>query len=278
MTALTPRTLRVYLTAFYALMVEYRAEIFLWAIATSLPLIMMGVWIEAADSGKFAGFTPLDAARYFIAVFVVRQITICWVIHDFEYLVVSGKLSPMLLHPIDPIYRFILMHLGEHGARAPFGVLLVVLCFVIVPDALLGNADQPGAWLPAWWRILLALVASYGAFLLRFIIQYTTAIAAFWVERVSALDGINYLPYIFLSGLTVPIHLLPDYLQHIVLWTPFPYMLWFPAQLVAAPAEQITAAFVIRGFATLAGWGVVIFIVNRWLWKRGLKHYSAMGA
>lgn len=274
----SPRVLRAYLSVYFALMSAYRAEIFLWAIATSLPIIMMGVWFEAAESGAFAGFTGVDAARYFIAVFIVRQITICWVIHDFEYNVVSGKLSPMLLHPVDPIYRFILMHLGEQGARLPFGAILVGLCFVIVPQALWGSDAQPGVWLPVWWQLLLGIAACYGAFLLRFFIQYTTAMFAFWIERVAALDGINYLPYIFLSGLTVPIQVLPEKVQTVVLWTPFPYMLWFPAQLLSAPSETISAAFVLRGFGVLFAWTIVFFILNRWLWRKGLKHYSAMGA
>ena len=272
------RIMKSYLGAYYALMTAYRAEIFLWAIATSLPIIMMGVWHQAAASGTFVGFTALDAARYFIAVFMVRQLTICWVIYEFEYNVVSGKLSAMLLHPVDPIWRFIAMHAGEQGSRIPFGIVLVAMCFFIMPDALWGSADQPGVWLPAWWRVLLALLACYGAFLLRFFIQYTTAIAAFWIERVSALEGINYLPYIFLSGMTVPIHLLPGPVQSLVLLTPFPYMLWFPAQLIAAPPGSITAVFVLRGFSVLAGWGVFFFIINRWMWRKGLRHYSAMGA
>lgn len=277
MSAYTLRTFRTYLTTWYAFMSTYRAEIFLWAIATSLPLIMMGVWVEAGDSGKFAGFTAVDAARYFIAVFVVRQLTIVWVIYEFEYQVVSGRLSSKLLHPIDPGVSFITMLLGEQLSRLPFGLLLVGLCFFIQPQALWGNAELTGPrselWLPPWWRVGLFVVACYAAFLLRFLLQYTTALLAFWLERVSALDALTMVPYTFLGGMVVPLEVMPDAVREFALWTPFPYMLWLPATLLAGGEVDLA-----RGFTTLVVWITLLWLLNRWLWRRGLKHYSAMGA
>jgi ABC-2 type transport system permease protein len=273
----TPRTIKSLFDAYYALMSTYRAEIFLWALATSLPLIMMGVWVQAGASGAFDGFTSVDAARYFIGVFIFRQLTICWVIYEFEYNVVSGRLSALLLQPINPIWRYILMHGGEQATRLPFSVIFIGLSLFIFPDALWGNAEQ-GVWLPTWWRIGLAIACGYLAFLLRFFIAYTISMLAFWVERVSALEGINYLPYLFLSGLVVPIQTLPAGLQDAILWTPYPYVLWFPAMLVAAPPEAMPPEMIARGIATIAGWLIVFALIQRVLWRRGLKHYSAMGA
>lgn len=272
------RAFRSYISAYTAMMSTYRAEIFLWMVATSLPLIMMGVWVEAGASGKFVGFTAVDAARYFIAVFIVRQLTICWVIHEFEWNVVSGKLAGLLLHPVDVGWRYVAMHVGEQATRLPFGVGIVGLCFVIFPEALRGNADQPGWWLPGLGHAVLAVVAAYLAFTIRFLMQYTTALGAFWVERVSALDGLFYLPYLFLSGMVVPLQVLPQWVQTLVLWTPFPYLLWFPAQLLAGPEQGMPTATIVRGFAIILGWIVVFAILNRIIWRRGLKRFSAMGA
>ncbi|MGB3759572.1 MAG: multidrug ABC transporter permease, partial [Rivularia sp. (in: cyanobacteria)] len=91
------------LTVYYAYMVEYRAELILWVLTGSLPIIMMGVWTEAAEGGQF-GLSPTQFARYFLAVFLVRQLTVVWVIWEFEKEVVEGKLSPRLLQPLDPVW------------------------------------------------------------------------------------------------------------------------------------------------------------------------------
>lgn len=274
----TPRIMKAFFNAYYALMTTYRAEIFLWALATSLPLIMMGIWVQAGASGAFAGFTSVDAARYFIAVFIARQLTICWVLYEFEYDVVSGRLSAMLLHPVNPIWRYILMHAGEQATRLPFSLVFIALSVFIFPEALWGSADRPGLWVPPWWRVLLAIFCGYLAFVLRFFIAYTISMFAFWIERVSALEGINFLPYLFLSGLVVPLQTLPEGLQSAILWTPYPYMLWFPAQLIAAPPEAMPPLLIVRGLATIAGWILLFALIQRLLWRRGLRHYSAMGA
>ena len=58
-----------------------------------------------------------------------------------------------------------------------------------------------------------------------------------------------------------------------LLWTPFPYTVWFPATLLIGGEVPL-----MRGFLTMAGWTVAFFILYRVLWHKGLKHYSAMGA
>ncbi len=43
------RITRTLTSVYYAYMVEYRAELILWVLAGSLPFILMGVWIQAAN-------------------------------------------------------------------------------------------------------------------------------------------------------------------------------------------------------------------------------------
>jgi len=50
-----------------------------------------GVWIEAAQGGQWLGPWTLP---YFLAVFIIRQSTVVWVIYEFEKEVVEGRLSP----------------------------------------------------------------------------------------------------------------------------------------------------------------------------------------
>ncbi len=270
---------RAFLITYYAMMVEYRAEIVLWAIATCLPLIMMGVWAEAGASGHFS-VNRVQVVRYFIAVFFVRQFTVVWVIHDFEWHVVSGRLSPFLLQPIDPAWRFYFAHLGEQLARIPVALVLFVLCFFLYPEALWGDAQQPGWWHPGVLNVLLMLAALHLSFILRFWMDYAMSVGAFWFERISAAHGLIYLPYMFLSGMVFPLQVLPDVLPGwvftLVMWTPFPYMIWFPAELVAG--KGMSAGQIAWGFAMLIGWCVAMYALSRWAWRVGLKHYSAMGA
>jgi ABC-2 type transport system permease protein len=254
---------KVFLSVYYAYMVEYRAELILWVLANSLPLIMMGVWTQAAAGGGFSLFA-IDFARYFICVFLIRQITIVWVVWEFEKEVVEGKLSPRLLQPIDPVWHHVAGHLAERLARMPFTIALMALFFVLYPQSF---------WVPSGVEVVLAIAAIMIAFILRFLIQYTFAMFAFWTERATAIEQFWFLFYLFLSGMIAPLNVFPEGVKAIVMWTPFPYLIYFPASLLVGLPVNVG-----QGFGVMLAWSLLFWIINRWLWRRGLRHYSGMGA
>lgn len=257
------RKAQAFLSVYYAHMLEYRAELLLWALSGTLPLILLGVWTKASQNGQF-GLEPADFARYFLAVFVVRQFNIVWVVWEFEKEVVQGRLSPRLLQPIDPAWHHVAMHLSERIARLPFVVVLVGLFFLLYPQAI---------WLPSLGRVLLFMPVVGLAFTVRFLMQYTFALLAFWTERASAIEQFSFLFYLFLSGMIAPLEVFPPAVREVAQWTPFPYLIHFPAAiLIGLPVD------IVRGILVMLGWSLLFFIVNRWLWRKGLKQYSGMGA
>jgi ABC-2 type transport system permease protein len=251
------------LITYYAYMLEYRAELFLWALSGSLPFILMGIWMEASSQQQLA-LQPVEFARYFLAAFVVRQMNVIWVIWEFEKEVVQGTLSSKLLQPIDPVFHHLAAHISERFARLPFIIGLVLLFFALYPQAV---------WLPSFDRAIFFLLAIILAFLLRFLVQHTFALFAFWIERAVAIEQFWFLPYLFLSGIVAPLEVFPEQVRQVVLWTPFPYLIHFPAALIIGLPVQIG-----RSFAVTFAWTILFSIGNRWLWRKGLKRYSGMGA
>jgi ABC-2 type transport system permease protein len=248
---------------YYAYMVEFRAELWLWALANSLPFILMGVWVEAGARGDF-GMGELGFARYFLAVFLTRQLTVVWVIYEFERHVVSGELATRLIQPMDPVWRYVAGHLAERVARGPFVGLILVGFFACYPEAF---------WVPSAWEALAFLAAAAAAFALRFVMQYTHAMLGFWTERAHALEQLWFVVFLFFSGMLAPLDVYPEAVREVALWTPFPYLIYLPAQLlVGRPIDLGHAALV------MALWGAGFFALNRWLWRRGLRSFSGMGA
>ena len=261
------RRARTMVGVYYALMLEYRAEILLWALAGLFPLMLMGVWMQAsaASGGSIQGKTPVDFARYFMSVFIIGQFTTVWVIYEFEYEVVEGRLSPALLMPQDPVWRHVASHVAERATRLPWIGLFIVIFALLYPKA---------AWFPGWKNLALCAAATAMAFVLRFAMQYTFALGSFWVERSSAIEQMTFLLNIFLSGRIAPLDLYPPWVAQAAMWTPFPYIVYFPVALLLGD-ERVNIP---RGFAMLAGWTIVFLVVNRVMWHRGLRRYSAMGA
>ena len=257
------RRFRVMLSVYNALMVEVRSEIFLWMLATAFPLILMGIWIQAAQGGKL----PLDAsqfAQYFAALFIVRQFTVVWVIYEFEVDVLQGRLSPFLLQPIDPVWRHVAAHSAERFTRFPFVFAALGIVLLLIPQA---------RWSPSLFDITAGAVSIYLAFVLRFLIQYTFALFAFWSERASAIEQVWFMVYLFLSGLLGPLDVYSPTMQNIANATPFPLIMYYPAQILLG--RPVNLVWVI---GLLLMWTIIFFVINRLLWRAALKRYSAMGA
>lgn len=250
--------LRLYL----AYMLEYRAEIYLWVAASVLPLILLGVWAQAAESGAFP-LSRVDFIRYFIAVFVVRQFTFIWVIWEFEELVVTGNLSPQLLQPLDPVWRFVASHVTERLVRLPLVLGVAGACFALYPESF---------WLPSPLDLASGLLLLALAFSARFLMQYTMAMLSFWSERAAAIEELWFVVHLFLSGLIAPLDVYPEPVRRFTELTPFPYLIYYPVNLLLGRGAPFG-----RAVAVLAVWGGLAWFVQRRLWRRGLARYSAMG-
>lgn len=253
----------VLLSVYYAYMVEYRAELFLWVLNSSLPIILMGVWMEASAQVDLP-LSGIEFARYFISVFFIRQLTLVWVIWEFEKEVSQGKLSFALLQPIDPVWRHVASHVSERFARLPFSIFLVICFFLIYPEAF---------WIPSFPQIFFCILMTAIAFCLRFLLQYTFAMAAFWVERAGAIEQIWFLFYIFLSGYIAPLETFPPIIRDLALLTPFPYVVYFPSAILMGLEVNLWQGLIVMGV-----WITIFYFLNRYLWRKGLKHYSGMGA
>ena len=57
------------------------------------------------------------------------------------------------------------------------------------------------------------------------------------------------------------------------MWTPFPYMIHFPASILIGLPVNVG-----RGLLIMLDWIIIFWFLNRWLWRKGLKQYSGMGA
>ncbi|MFN4072130.1 MAG: ABC transporter permease [Thermus sp.] len=257
------RKAKTLLTVYLAYMLEYRAELFLWALAGVLPLILLGVWTEAARGGEFA-LSPGEFARYFLMVFLVRQATVVWVVWEFERDVVEGRLSFRLLRPLDPFFDHLAAHVAERLARLPFVVLLTLLFFFIFPEARF--RPEPGPF-------LLGLLFTLLAFFLRYLMQYTTAMLTFFTERAVSVEEVFFLLYLFLSGTIAPLEVFPEPLRNLALLTPFPYLVYLPAALLAGQEVDL-----LPGVFVMLFWGGTLLLLWRLLWRLGLRHYSGHGA
>ena len=258
-----PRALKALLLTQYANMLEYRVEIALWALSGVLPFIMLSIWNQS-DTGKIFGFNEISLSRYFLSAFLVRQFSVVWVVFSFEEDALLGRLSPYLLQPIHPLWRYVASHLAEQFTRLPFAIIISFIFFILNPNSF---------WIPSFQQFLLAWLATLFAFIIAFLLQSLIAAFCFWNEKASALERLLFVPYLFLSGLLAPIATFPESIQKIALLTPFPYLINFPAKVLSGYYTNIYI-----GFGAQLFWIAILLPLVILFWKAGVKHYTAMGA
>ena len=123
----------------------------------------------------------------------------------------------------------------------------------------------------AWPLAALSLVM---AGFLQFFIAYSLAMLAFWILEISTIVFILYSFEYFLSGQIFPLDIMPPALQSALKWLPFTYELFFP---VAIFLEKVRGAQLWTGLAIQASWLLVAWSVARLMWRRGVRHYQAVG-
>jgi len=264
-----PHTLRAAPTLFrvgFAEVVAYRAEMAIWVLTATMPLIMLALWNAVAAGGPVAGFGQVEFARYFAATLVVRQLTGAWILWELNYHIRTGSLSPLLLRPMHP-----LVYSGVSMVTAmPFRMVILA--------PLLGALV---AWRPALWHVpdvptfALFLVSVVLAWVMSFLIQAIFGMLAFWLDQSMGLFGVWFATWGLLSGYVAPMAILPASIRPVVDWLPFRGMLAVPVELLGG---FLTPHHALRDIAIQVAWVAILSALAAFLWKRGVRRYGAYGA
>jgi ABC-2 type transport system permease protein len=251
-----------------ASMLQYRASLVIWLIGHVLePLIYLVVWsaVSRSSGGSVGGYSPGDFAAYFIVLMVVNHITYTWVMYEYEYRIRQGSLSFDLLRPLHPIHSDIADNVTSKLVTMPAMLIIAVVLALIFHPAIHIRPWALAAFVPA---IVLA-------FLVRFLTEWTLALAAFWTTRVSAVNQAYFIAALFLSGQIAPLSLLPFPVRVAASILPFRWTIGFPVELLLG---RLTPLQALTGMAVQVAWLVLGLILLRVVWRAGLRVYSAVGA
>ena len=261
--------MRKFLAEFRAawnLLIEYRIMVVIWMLTIVLPLIMLAAWLSIAEKGPVAGYSRTTFISYYLAALVVRNMTGMWFIWEMDSEMRLGSLSFRLLKPMDPIVHF----LAYACSSKPFRVL------ILLPASLVALLLIPGLeWNIAPSNLLLFVMSLAGALMILFLMQYTIGLTGFWITRSISVNDAWFFMYSLASGYLVPLDLFPPLIRDFLWFLPFRYSMSFSVELLMG---RLSMAGILQGIVIQWMWVAALFALNRWVWRRGLRHYSAVGA
>lgn len=247
--------------------IQYRASGMIWMIGSILePTIYLVVWstIAREGGGSVGGFTAQEFAGYYIVLILVNHLTFSWIMQVFQFRIQFGQLSYELLRPIHPI----------HGDISDNIAYKIVQMSVLVPAlVILVLLFEPVFNFEAI-NIAIAVPVIVLAFFVRFLFEWSLAMAAFWTTRIVAINNSYFAVMMFLSGRIAPIALLPAWLQSTAEVLPFYYVLAFPVEIITG---RLDFSGITEGIMMLILWLAIALALIRFIWRRAVKSFSAVG-
>jgi ABC-2 type transport system permease protein len=170
------------------------------------------------------------------------------------------------LKPVDYLtYRLCLFFSGR----------LAFMAMAIIPLAIFIFCFRSNVVGPASTEAAVAFVISlFMTALLQFFMSYAMAMLAFWLLEISTLIFILFAFEYLASGHMFPLDMLPPVIQHLLAFTPFPYQMYFP---VGVYLGRVAGAELLQGMVIQLGWVVAMYLLARFMWRRGIRKYAAVG-
>ena len=248
---------------------QYRANLMMYLLFWLVsPIIYLAIWTSIANAkGNVNGLTANDFITYYMTLLIVDQITSNIVIHTFAYKIQDGTLSGELVKPIHPMLTNALVNNVAFKFLTILGFIpiWIILFFLFKPDY--SSVTLVG--------VLLAVPMMLMGFLIGYLLTATITSLAFWTTRVYSIHDFYFASSLLFSGQFVPLTLMPKIVQNIAQYLPFRFQLYHPIELILG---KLSVTEIIQGYVMAGIWLIIAITLFNWVWRKGVKRFSAVGA
>lgn len=246
----------------------YRASGVIWILTDVVTAVTMPlVWARAnaVQGAAISGFSASDFVLYYLCMLMLGSFITSHIMWDLAMEIKEGQFTVMLVRPIS-FYQFtFLRNLSWRIIRT--GLFLPMFCLLLY--AYKGYLGEAHVWLG--WQFWLSALLGH---LVSFTFVMMMAMFALFVQEVFSIFELYYVPMLFLSGQLFPISVLPSWAAFLAKLFPFYFTTGAPTEILIGrvTGDGITHVLLMQCF-----WIVFAYIGSRLLWRKGLKHYTAVG-
>lgn len=241
---------------------------FVWIlVGAAESFVMAFTWLVITkDQAKVGDFNSGEVIAYYLFLFITWYI-IGGVFHQIMGdQIKTGQLSSLLIKPIFPYAKAIL---GEQGWKT-FGLItglpLLVLFILVFNQHLEINLT--------WQNVLFCLPAVVMGAVLFGLVEFILGNVVIWTQNNSGLHNLNDLVYMIFGGYLAPIALLPPVIQSLSNILPFRYAFAWAIDIFQG---HLSGQQLVSGYIVQTLWIIILFILARWIYTKGLRQYEAFG-
>lgn len=249
----------------------YKLNFIMWRVRNVIQIFLLFfLWdsVFSSPNRVVFGYDRAKILTYVLGILIIRALVFSARSVDVPGEISEGTLTNYILKPVNYFKYWTVRDVSSKALNLAFSVFEVAVLFLIL---------KPTFFLQPNPVYLLGFVAALAiANVLFFVIRFITTFITFWAPELAW--GSQFLVVViiteFLSGSLFPIDILPEALQKVLYFTPFPYLLFFPLQVYLG---KVSVPLMLEGVAVSAIWSIILFLVMKLIWTAGLKTYRAEG-
>lgn len=232
-------------------------------------LAVIALWFAIFQQNKtsIGGYTLQEMITYLLgagllASFLLFSAQGDEINDDISY----GNVSNFLVKPISIPFYWLVKDFCRKFLTLFLGIIEFAIIFLFFRNFLVGPAS--------FLNLVLSFIAVIIAILLHFLIFYIFSIWAFWIEQTwGERFVIRVIMEIAMGGL-IPLTLFPGIWKTILNILPFKFMIFFPMQIYLG---KISLSSIGKEFIIALVWLVILGLLSFYVFRRGIKKYSATG-
>lgn len=246
----------------------YRVNFILWRVRTILQLLLVYFiwWSVFKSQSQVFGYTTASILTYILVAALMRAVVLSTRVTDMMDSINTGNIVNFLIKPLGFIRYYLTRDIADKLFNIGFYLVEVTLLIFLLRPPIILQTKIP--------VLILFLLATIGGLIIYFCINFIISLTAFWVENSW---GPIFLMSIFLESLgggLFPVDILPKPVFDILMLTPFPYLIYFPAKLYLGGMNNLE---IISGFSIILAWIVILTALMKVTIGSGFRHFSAVG-
>lgn len=247
----------------------YRLNFFLWRFRSVVSFLALIFFWQAVYQGKneVFGYKALQLITYIILVSFLKGIIFSSRTADLAGMIRSGEVVKLMLTPITTFRYFFSRDIADKFLNS---------LFVVVETVILLRIMNLTFYFPGnFSTVIIFLVSILMSIFIYFYLSLLISMIGFWVDNVWAprwLVGVIFLE--FFSGAFFPLDVLPKGLSALNNLTPFPYIIYFPTKIYLG---QLSPFETVKILTVMLSWILVLKFFAVYVWRKGVKTYSAHG-
>jgi len=244
----------------------YRLNMLMWRVRQVFVfLIPFFIWRSVlGQGGDIYGYSFAAIMTYLFGTTILRSLVMGSRTVDLGWMINSGYLTIPLMRPLKIFGLFFVRDLADKLFNLGFMFLeLPLIYFIFKPPIFLQTNPL---------ILLYAVCSTLLAILIYFYINVIFGSLAFWSRDVWAPRFLLMVILEFATGAMFPLDMLPIVWQNVINFTPFPYLLFIPLKVYLGSGNLVYSQL----FISLI-WTVVLAMLAKYIWSKGIKSYEAEG-